>query len=64
MVKENSGTFGKESTGQFRRHESNPWVRKIPCRRKWQFTAILLPGKSHGQKSLVVHGFAKESDTT
>ena len=26
----------------------NPWVRKIPWRRKWQATAVLLPGKSHG----------------
>ena len=31
----------------------NPWVRKIPWRRKWQPTPVLLPGKSHGQRSLV-----------
>ena len=31
----------------------NPWVRKISWRRKWQSTPVLLPGKSHGQKSLV-----------
>ena len=29
------------------------WVGKIPWRRKWQPTRVLLPGKSHGQKSLV-----------
>ena len=29
------------------------WVRKIPWRRKWQPTPVFLPGKSHGQKSLV-----------
>ena len=29
------------------------WVEKIPWRRKWQPTPILLPGKSHGQRSLV-----------
>ena len=29
------------------------WVRKIPWRRKWQCTPVLLPGKSHGQRSLV-----------
>ena len=23
----------------------DPWVRKIPCRRKWQPTPVLLPGK-------------------
>ena len=26
-------------------------IRKIPWRRKWQPTAIFLPGKSHGQRS-------------
>ena len=31
----------------------DPWVGKIPWRRKWQSTPVLLPGKSHGQKSLV-----------
>ena len=30
----------------------NPWVRKIPWRRKWQPTPVFLPGKSHGQRSL------------
>jgi len=29
------------------------WVGKIPWRRKWQSTPGLLPGKSHGQRSLV-----------
>ena len=28
-------------------------VRKIPWRRKWQPTLVFLPGKSHGQRSLV-----------
>ena len=44
----------------------NPWVGKIPWRRKWQPTPVPLPGKSHGQRSLV--GYSpwghKESDTT
>ena len=31
----------------------DPWVGKIPWRRKWQPTPICLPGKSHGQGSLV-----------
>ena len=31
---------------------SIPWVRKIPWRRKWQPTALHLPGKFHGQRSL------------
>ena len=28
-------------------------VGKIPCRRKWQPTLVLLPGKVHGRRSLV-----------
>ena len=42
------------------------WVGKIPWRRKWQSTPVLLPGKSHGQKSLVGYSpwGCKESDTT
>ena len=30
----------------------DPWVRKIPWRRKWQPTPVMLPGESHGQRSL------------
>ena len=26
----------------------DPWVGKIPWRRKWQSTPVFLPGKSHG----------------
>ena len=50
------GLKGKEFTCQCRRcrrHGFNPWIRKIPWRRKWQPTPVLLPGKFHGQKSLV-----------
>ena len=42
----------KEPTCQCRRHRFNPWVRKIPWRRKWQPTPVFLPGKSHGQRRL------------
>jgi len=31
---------------------SIPGVGKIPWRRKWQPTPVLLPGESHGQRSL------------
>ena len=31
----------------------SPWVRKILWRRAWLPTPVFLPGKSHGQKSLV-----------
>ena len=47
--------------------DSIPWVRKIPCRRKWQPTPVFLPGKLHGQRSLVGYsplGCKKESDKT
>ena len=30
----------------------NPRVGKIPWRRQWQPTPVLLPGKSRGQRSL------------
>ena len=35
-----------------RRHQFNPWVRKIPWRRNWKPIPVFLPGKSHGQRSL------------
>ena len=45
----------------------DPWVRKIPWRRKWQLTPVFLSGESQGQRSLV--GYiqsvsSKESDST
>ena len=30
----------------------DPWVEKIPWRKKWQPTPLFLPGEFHGQKSL------------
>ena len=49
------GISGEESACQHRRYKRcvfNPWVRKIPWRRKWQHTPVFVPGKSHGQRSL------------
>ena len=43
---------GKEFACQCRRWGFNPWVRKIPWRRKWQPTPVFLPGKFHGWSSL------------
>ena len=43
---------GKESACQCRRPGFDPWVGKIPWRRKWQPTPVFLPGESHGQRSL------------
>ena len=34
------------------RHRFNPWVGKIPWRRKGQPTPVFLPEESHGQRSL------------
>ena len=44
----------------------DPWVGKIPWRGKWQSTPVLLPGKSHEQRSLVGYSSwgRKELDTT
>ena len=57
---------GKEPPCQCRRFEFDPWVRKIPWRRKRQPTPVFLPGKSYRQGSLV--GYSpwglKESDRT
>ena len=39
----------KESTCQCRRRRFDLRVRKIPWRRAWQSTPIVLPGESHGQ---------------
>ena len=47
-----------------KRHSFGPWVRKIPWRRKWQPSPVFLPGKFHGQRSLVDYSpwGCKESD--
>ena len=43
---------GKEPACQCRRWSLDPWIRKILWTRKWKPTLIVLPGKSHGQRSL------------
>ena len=46
---------GKEPACQCRRHKNcgfDPWVGKIPQRRKWKPTPVFLPGESHGQRRL------------
>ena len=65
-------SVGKESACnardclQCRRPRFDPWIRKIPWRRKWQASPGSLPRKSHGQRSLVGYSSwdCKESDTT
>ena len=60
---------GKEFSNEFfhcRGFGFNPWVGKIPWRRKWQPIPIFLLGKPHGQRRLVSYGpwGCKESDVT
>ena len=46
----------KKSTYRCRRrkrHRFDPWVRKIPGRRKWQPTAAFMLEKFRGERSLV-----------
>ena len=41
----------------------DPWVRKIPWKRKWQPTQVFLPGESHGQRSnLSLYMFVGEAE--
>ena len=51
---------------RFKRCGFSPWVRKILWRREWQPAPVFLPGKFHGQRSLV--GYSSwgcwESDMT
>ena len=47
------GSDGKASAYNVRDLGSIPGSGKISWRRKWQLTPVFLPGKSHGQKSLV-----------
>ena len=39
------------SAGDLKRCEFNPWAGRVPWRRAWQPTPVLLPGESHGQRS-------------
>ena len=55
---------GQEPACQCRRHGFDPWVGKIPWRRKWQPTPVFLPGKLHEQRRLsmdwaTVHSIVK-----
>ena len=54
------------NAGDHKRHGFDSWVGKIPWRRAWQPIPVVLPGESHGQRSLAGYGpqGRKESDTT
>ena len=58
---------GKESAcwcRRHRRHGLDPWIRKIPYRKKWQPTPVVLPENFHGLRSLVGYSPCKESNMT
>ena len=62
---------GKESACQckkLKRCRLDPWVGKIPWRRKWHLNSGFLPGKSYEQGLQGLQGYSpwgrKESDTT
>ena len=52
---------GKETACQCKRYSFDPWVGKIPWRRKWQPTPVSLPGKpmDGGAWWATVHWVAK-----
>ena len=59
-----TGSSGKESACQCRRCKRcgfDPWIGKIPWRKKWHPTPVFLPGELHGQRNLMgySHGVAK-----
>ena len=66
MILVSQGLSSKESAHQCRRCGFDPWVRKISWRRKWQLTPVFLPGKFHGERSLVDYSpwCHKELETT
>ena len=56
------GVSGKEPSYQRRRqkrHGFDPWVVKMPWRRKWQPTPVFLSGKFHGAWQATVLGVTK-----
>ena len=61
MVRNLPANVGRRKSCKF-----NPWIRKIPWRRKWQPTPVFLPGKLCEQRSLVGYSpwGCKESDRT
>ena len=63
------GAGGNASSCQCRRRKGprfDPWVGKIPWRRKWQPIPVFLPGESHGERNLDCYTpwGGKELDTT
>ena len=53
----------KEPACQCRRRGFDPWLGKIPWKRKWQPTPAFLLGEFHGQRSLVGYDLVTEQQT-
>ena len=51
---------------QCRRCGFDPWIRKIPWRRKWQPNPVFLLGRYYGQRNMAGHScmWLQKSDTT
>ena len=69
LPEEICGANDKESDCQCRKHKRwgfRHWIGKIPWRRSWQPTPVLLPGKLNGQRRLAGYSpwSQKESDMT
>ena len=58
------GSGGKASVYNAGDLGSIPGLGRFPWRRKWQSTPVLLPGKSHGQRSLLGYSPWGHKDTT
>ena len=53
FIKSKGGAISKDPAcqcGRIKRHRFNPCMEKIPWKRAWQPTPVLLPGESHGQR--------------
>ena len=58
------GSFQVKNLREMQRAVFYPWVGKIHWRREWLYIPVLLPGKFHGQRSLVGYIGGKELDMT
>ena len=65
VVKNPPANAGDAGDMTSRRHDFDPWVEKIPWRRKWQLAPVFLPGESQarGVQWAIPMG-SQESDMT
>ena len=52
------------NAGDITRLRFDLWFGKIPWRRAWQPTSVLLPGESHGRRSLAGYSTQGGKDMT